>query len=193
MIQGKYVTLKMASTNERKFIYEIALSMEIYADVWDSLADFEAEYTERYYDMREPTICGCMLIYHDESPVGFTIYDQNSYEDGWICSGVMTISDLCMFGENNCGKGYGSDATKTLMKHLHEKYDINTFFVYILKCNSRSIRAAEKAGFVQVNESDKPRVHKQIFTPKAMNSPLFEDTYLSDDKVLMLYDYNPIK
>ena len=70
MIQGEYVTLRMASANDRKFIYEMALSMEVYEDVWDSFADFETEYTERYYDMKEPAICGCMLIYRDEHPLG---------------------------------------------------------------------------------------------------------------------------
>jgi len=180
----------MARLDERKFIYEIALSTDIYCDVWDSFADFEIEYTERYYDMREPTICGCMLIYLGERPIGFTIYDQNSYEDGWIQSGVMTISDICMHGESNCGKGYGSDAAKTLMKHLHEQYAIHTFFTHINKLNPRSIRAAEKAGFVKVNDCDKPSVHERLFTPKAMESPLFEDTYLSDDEVLMLCKYS---
>jgi RimJ/RimL family protein N-acetyltransferase len=193
MIQGKYVTLRMASKNDRKLIYDMALSMKIYEDVWDSLADFEAEYTECYYDMKEPAICGCMLIYRDEQPIGFTIYDQNSYEDDWICSGVMTISDICMFGEKNCGKGYGSDATKALMKHLNEKYAVHTFFTQILKCNPRSIRMAEKVGFVQVNDCDKSSVHERIFTPKAMNSPLFGDTYQSDDNVLMLNEYSSTK
>jgi RimJ/RimL family protein N-acetyltransferase len=190
MIQGKYVTLRMAKTNERKLIYEMALSTELYKDVWDNLADFEDEYTERYYDMSEPTICGCMLIFLGERPIGFTIYDQNSYEDGWIHTGVMTISDICMYGEGYCGKGYGSDATETLMKHLHEQYAIHTFFTHIHKWNPRSVRAAEKAGFIQVNDCDKLSIHQRIFTPKAMSSPLFGDTYLSDDEVLMLCEYS---
>jgi len=190
MIQEKYVTLIMARVEERKLIYEIALSSILYKDVWDSLTEFEDEYKERYYDTREPAICGVMLIYLGKHPIGFIIYDQNSYEDGWINSGVMTISDICMYGEDNCGKGYGSDATKALIKHLHEKYAIHTFFTHIQKLNSRSIHAAKKAGFVQVNDCDKSTVNKRLFTLKAMGSPMFEDTYLLDDEVLMLSEFS---
>jgi hypothetical protein len=52
MIQGKYITLRMANFNERKIIYEMALSMKIYEDVWDSLANFETEYTKRYKERK---------------------------------------------------------------------------------------------------------------------------------------------
>jgi len=190
MLQGKYVTLRPARADEREFIYEMALSTIFYEDVWDNLADFSDEYTDRYYDMREPAVCGGMLIYLNEAPIGFTIYDQNSYEDGWINPGVMTISDIWMDGEQHCGKGYGSDATTALMKHLHEQYAIHTFFTHIEKTNRRSIRACEKAGYMQINDCDKPRIHERLFTPKAMRSPLFEDTYLTDDQVLMLNEYS---
>jgi len=190
MIQGKCVTLKVAKAEERKLIYRMGLSTDcltegVGGEYVNGLADFEAEYTERYFDSREPAVCGGMMIYVGNDPVGFIVYDQTSYEDDWVNPGIMTI-DIWLDGEKNCGKGYGTDATKALAKYLHKQHAIHTFYAYIDKTNRRSIRACEKAGFVQVDDHDRPSVLERIFTPKAMRSPLFEDEYLSGDTVLML-------
>jgi len=195
MIQGKYVTLRVARADERKRIYEMGLSTDCLeegagTEYPNGLADFEAEYTQRYFDGREPAVCGGMMICAGSKTVGFIVYDQTSHEDDWVNPGIMTI-DIWLDGEKNCGKGYGTDAVKALAKHLHEQYAIHTFYACIDKTNRRSIRACEKSGFVQVSDHDKPSVIERIFTSKArMSSPLFEDTYLDDDIVFMLNEYS---
>jgi len=45
------------------------------------------------------------------------------------------------------GKGYGSDALKTLIKYLFENFNINKIWIEARVNNPRAIRAYEKAGF----------------------------------------------
>ena len=45
------------------------------------------------------------------------------------------------------GKGYGSDATKTLLKHIFESTDIRRLYLHTLASNRRAQRSFENAGF----------------------------------------------
>jgi RimJ/RimL family protein N-acetyltransferase len=179
-----------------KLAYEMGLSTpymnHIFTDEYtNGLEDFENEY-ERYFDNREPSLCGGMMICLENHPVGFITYAQISYEDDWIQPGVMEI-DIWMNGEDNCGKGLGSDAILTLMEYLHNEYDIHTFFGFPDSVNSRSIRVCEKVGFVKVDTRDKQRVLERLFTPKCLASLNPDDQYISDECVLMLNEYSRSK
>jgi len=192
MIQGERVTLRPAKSEERKLIFDMAIAADyLNDDLWaNGVADFEAEYSDDYFDAKMPSICGGMMICLDNNPIGFAIYDQTSYENDWINQGVMTISDIWLDGEQYIGKSYGSDAIKALMKHLHEQYDIHTFYSTAEIDNHRSIRAFEKSGYVQFCDSEKLKVIKHLFTQTAIDSPLFAETYLCDDDVLMVCEYS---
>ncbi|MCL2408307.1 MAG: GNAT family N-acetyltransferase [Oscillospiraceae bacterium] len=196
MTQGKYVTLRMARADEIKLAYEMGLSTPYMKQAFEDeytngLEDFENEY-ERYFDSSESSLCGGMMICLGNHPIGFTTYARISYEDDWIQPGVMEI-DIWMNGEENCGKGFGSDAIVTLMKYLHNKYDIHTFFGFPDKVNSRSIKACEKAGFIQVNTHEKQSALEKIFTPKCLASLKPDDQYISEEGVLMLNEYSRTK
>ena len=67
MIQGKNITLKMASTADRPLIYQMGLSTDYMRqcfayDYPNGLASFEKDYEDRYFDNRDPAFCGAMLI-----------------------------------------------------------------------------------------------------------------------------------
>jgi diamine N-acetyltransferase len=189
MIQGKRVILRMARADEIKLTYEMGLSTSLLEDVYtNGLDDYKNEY-ERYFDSEEHSLCGGVMICLDNHPVGFMTYAQISYEDDWIQPGVMEI-DVWMNGEVNYGKGLGNDAIITLMEYLHNKYDIHTFFGYVEKINLRSIRACEKAGFVQIEDNEKQSVLNKIFTSKCLNSLKPDDQYISEEHVLMLNEYS---
>ncbi len=45
------------------------------------------------------------------------------------------------------GKGYGTDALKTLAKYLFDNFDVSKVWIEARANNPRAIRAYEKAGF----------------------------------------------
>ena len=45
------------------------------------------------------------------------------------------------------GRGYGSDATKTLLSHIFTKTDISRLYLHTLTTNRRAQRSFENAGF----------------------------------------------
>jgi RimJ/RimL family protein N-acetyltransferase len=189
MIQGKFVTLRMARTDEIKLTYEMGLSTKLLEGVYtNGFEEYKKEY-ERYFDDKEHSLCGGVMICLDNHPIGFITYAKISYEDDWIQPGFMEI-DIWMNGEENCNKGLGSDAIITLMGYLHKKYNIHTYFGFVEKINYRSIRACEKVGFVQIDNNEKQSVLEKIFTTKCFNSLKPDDQYISEDHVLMLNEYS---
>ena len=55
-----------------------------------------------------------------------------------------------MNGPENCGKGYGSDALKTLCDYLFRSLGIKEFVIRPSAKNLQAIKAYEKAGFHRV-------------------------------------------
>lgn len=52
-------------------------------------------------------------------------------------------------GESNYwGKGYGSDATKIILRFAFEELGLNRVFLDVLASNPRAVRSYQKAGFV---------------------------------------------
>ena len=88
MITGDNVMLRIARADEVKLAYNMGLSTSYMKQVFDDeytngLEDFANEY-ERYFDNREPALCGGMMICVNNQPVGFITYAQISYEDDWL-------------------------------------------------------------------------------------------------------------
>jgi RimJ/RimL family protein N-acetyltransferase len=55
--------------------------------------------------------------------------------------------DIIIGDKKNMGKGYGTDALKTLIKYLFEMFDINKVWIEARVNNPRAINAYKKAGF----------------------------------------------
>ena len=55
--------------------------------------------------------------------------------------------DIFIAEDANTGKGYGTDALKTLAKYLFQNMNIHLCEIYPIAKNPRAIRAYEKAGF----------------------------------------------
>ena len=164
-IQGELITLRTAKLEAQKLIYEMGLSTDYMRKCFEEgypegLETFKKSYTERYFDNREPYVCGGVMICLDNIPVGFISYGQisdPSYKEWVYHFGTMEL-DIWMDGEKNCGKGYGVDAITTLSDYLHEKYNIDLFMICPARINPRAIHSYEKAGFNEVSHDEKHKV-----------------------------------
>lgn len=146
-IKGEKVTLIPISQEEKDKFYTLAT--ESYGSIFWYDAQERSELTEEifFYDWHE------------------AYFDVNSREEGqlfWITiSGekIGAISynrmdsknkivelDILIGEEKYCGKEYGPDALKTLLKYLFENFDIHKVWIGARANNPRAIRAYQKAG-----------------------------------------------
>ena len=185
MIQGKYITLRTARVNERKLIFDMGIKTNIltYSDTYNkNLESFMMDYEERYFDNRDPSSCGGMMICLKDTIIGFLSYDT-------LRNGIMEI-DIWMDGEKHCGKGFGSDAVFTITDYLNQKYNVRTFFMCPSKMNVRAICAYKKAGFRQVSAIEKQSMIQNLFTYDEIQSLKQDTECFSDEFVFMIKLYD---
>ena len=86
--------------------------------------------------------CIPMLIYNDETPVGFFVYGIIS--DCYVIAGFM-------IDVNHQRKGYGTRAMKTLIRKIKRDNKINKISLNVSEDNVVAIKIYEKLGFKQTS------------------------------------------
>ena len=84
------------------------------------------------------------MIVVENGDLGVVCYNTIDRSNG------RTDVDIWLRSVNDCGKGYGSDALRTLGDYLHVHFGIAQLVVSPSARNRRAIAAYEKAGFTQV-------------------------------------------
>ena len=111
-----------------------------------SWKEFDEDYSSFFFDGSRPKEGMCFLIYCNDALVGHISYHYHK-ESTW------TELDIWMASENQCSKGYGSDALEALCRYLHREFGTNQFVIRPSAKNIRAIAAYQKAGFKLVNLS----------------------------------------
>lgn len=166
------VKIRYADVNEKRKIYEwLCLSDITHMCMGEpdypehpipSWEDFREDFVDSYFlkDGRE-SLGAVMIIENDGSEVGtncYTTYHLQPHTaelDTWMKSSI------------HCGKGYGSEALKELINHLHQDFNINRFIIRPSEKNAQAIKAYEKAGFKRA--SDKEKIIKEYYLPEYIN------------------------
>jgi len=199
VIKGKYVTLRTAKLEQQKLVYEMALSTgymrgRFQQDYPGGFVAFAEDYNDVFFDNKTPSVCGAVMIYVGDEPAGFISYSSESYGKAYLNQGILEI-DVWTNGENNCGKGLGSDAVATLTDHLNHEYGIHTFIILPETGNLRAVRAYEKAGFGKIGGNEKQSMLKAVYRPEYLANYIDELDYLNNDGtfndgyVFMVKDY----
>ena len=105
--------------------------------------EFFADWHPGYFDSSKPEIGQCYWIVADGKRIGqinFNAIDQRNKN---------VEIDIIIGAESDLGKGYGTDAIKTLVKHLFRTVDLHKVFIEARANNPRAVAAYEKAGFVR--------------------------------------------
>ncbi len=127
---------------------------EVSIPTWEQ---FCRDYKLHFFDGSKPAAGQSFIIEKKDEAIGHINYD---------CTDLVksrTELDIWMRSLEYCGKGFGPDATETLVMYLHEKYAINEFILRPSERNKRAIRSYEKSGFVKLNISQDEQ--KRLYGP----------------------------
>jgi Acetyltransferases, including N-acetylases of ribosomal proteins len=157
MINGDRIELIPATLDERPKAYEwcfYAETTKSHSGLPDypenpiiTYAEFcEKGYEDYYFTGEKPESGRGFFIVTDGEPIGFI-----SYSCFHLKPGIAEL-DSWIKSENNCGKGFGTDAIIALEGYLHEELGIHTLIMGPSVKNTRAIRAYEKAGLVKTKQ-----------------------------------------
>ena len=154
MLKGNKVLLREAEERDRQQVYEWLAHSDLTPSMmgpplfpdhpiptWET---FRADYRPHYFDGSDPNWGRCFVIVVENGDLGVVCYNTIDRSNG------RTDVDIWLRSVNDCGKGYGSDALRTLGDYLHVDFGIAQLVVSPSARNRRAIAAYEKAGFTQV-------------------------------------------
>jgi diamine N-acetyltransferase len=156
MIKGNIVILQPANLNDKQNIYEWLAQWKSLAPNYSlpSWKEFCADYKDFFFDGSKKNVGRCYLIVVDNIPVGqinyHTLYTNYKH----------TELDIWMKNDDSCGKGYGSDALRTLCEYLFKELGIKEFIIRPSAQNKRAINAYQKAGFREIKCSLKEQISR---------------------------------
>ncbi len=152
ILKGKR-TLVRAITPEEFFLFYTWATQSDASAYWygercgtriPSLQDFRNEWQPHYFDGSQPEKGRSFVILADGKPIGQINYNEINR----ICNAVDI--DVLIGEDLQKGKGYGSDAIRTLVNHLFLYMQIEHCELKVLSENTRAIQAYLRLGFEQV-------------------------------------------
>jgi len=84
-------------------------------------------------------------IYHEETMVGFILYDYDDTLSGWSLSRFM-------IGKQYQGKGYGSQATLAFLEYFKARHNANKLYVSVSLENTVARKMYSSIGFTEIKE-----------------------------------------
>jgi RimJ/RimL family protein N-acetyltransferase len=148
-LQGDHVLLKPTTPEEIPQFFAWATNPDpevqryFYGEQIPTYDEFLEEWKPYYFDGSQPTLGRCYTILAEGTiPIGVVNYNDFDAE------GKRVTFDIIIGERENLGRGYGSDALRTLVRYLFAAF--STLEVAIIgadPANARAIRAYEKAGF----------------------------------------------
>ncbi len=151
LLKGKCINLRPMQEEEFTLFYTWAAHSqatpywygELYGSTVPSLEDFRQEWQRFYFDGSLPEKGRSFVIEFDCIPIG-----QINYNEINRSSQAVDI-DIIIADESKQGKGYGSDAIRTLALYLFEQMEVECCILKVVNRNTRAIHAYEKIGFKQ--------------------------------------------
>jgi diamine N-acetyltransferase len=150
MLRGLKTTLREATEADRGKVYDWLAHSDLTPSImgpprfsdhpiptWE---EFCADYRHYYFDGSKPNHGQCFIIVANQTDVGVVCYNA-------LRSDNVTDVDIWLRSEADCGKGFGSDALRTLTDYLNRQFAVTRVAVSPSARNQRAIAAYKKAGF----------------------------------------------
>jgi diamine N-acetyltransferase len=179
MLRGLKANLREATEADRRNIYawlahsDVTPSMmgpprfpDHVIPTWE---DFCRDYRPYYFDGSKPNQGRCFIVVADQADVGVVCYNA-------LRSNNMTDVDIWLRSEADCGKGFGSDALRTLTDYLNKEFGVIHIAISPSARNQRAIAAYKKAGFHLVPTEK----HQEFVEPEELEYK---------DNVVLIKDY----
>ena len=165
VIKGSKIKLRPAILSERRLIYAWLAKSDLtpsfmgppnYPDSHiPTLKEFCQDYKENFFNPAGNKTGRNYIIIANNIRVGTIGYDLFNDKKRRV------VLDIWMRSERYCGKGYGTDALRTICGFLNKRYTIKDFYISPSSGNKRAIAAYRKAGFRAIRMSR--RVAKKEF------------------------------
>lgn len=84
-------------------------------------------------------------IYHEETMVGFVLYDYDDTFPGWSMSRFM-------IGKQFQGKGYGKRAVVAFLDYFKKKHNADKLYISVSLDNAVARKMYSNIGFVEIKE-----------------------------------------
>ena len=94
-------------------------------------------------------------IYHEETMVGFVLYDYDDTFPGWSMSRFM-------IGKQFQGKGYGKQAVLAFLDYFKRKHDADKLYISVSLDNTVARNLYSSIGFVEIKEVEYTFLDKQF-------------------------------
>ena len=149
IIRGEKVVLRPMTVDEIPIFYQWATQSEatpfmygeLYGDHVPTYEELMRDWKGYYFDGSEPEKGRCFIILVGNKAIGQVNYNEINRKNNSVELDIFIAEDV------DTGKGYGTDALKTLAKYLFQNMNIQLCEIMPITKNPRAIRAFEKAGF----------------------------------------------
>ena len=94
-------------------------------------------------------------IYHEETMVGFVLYDYDDTFPGWSMSRFM-------IGKQFQGKGYGKQAVLAFLDYFKRKHNADKLYISVSLDNTVARNLYSSIGFVEIKEVEYTFLDKQF-------------------------------
>lgn len=84
-------------------------------------------------------------IYHEETMVGFILYDYDDSLPGWSMSRFM-------IGRQFQGKGYGKQATLAFLEYFKSRHNADRIYISVSLENTVACKMYSSIGFTEIKE-----------------------------------------
>lgn len=147
-LEGGKICLQSITNSDKNYFYTIA-TKSYGAKFWyddkrrekRSKSAFFKDWHEGYFNARKPKSGQCFWIIGNSKKIGVIAYNAIDEQN------QKTEIDIIIGNEEDVGKGYGSDAIKTLCSYIFDKLKLNKIWIEARANNPRAIKAYQKAGF----------------------------------------------
>jgi len=147
-IKGEKVVLVPIKFKERNDFYNLA-TKSYGSQFWydketkkkRTKKEFFKNWNSCYLNSKKANSGKCFWVWVDKKRIGQITYNEIDTKNKKV------ELDILIGNRKNMGMGYGSDALKTLIRHLFKKFSINKIWIEARANNPRAIKAYQKSGF----------------------------------------------
>lgn len=147
-LRGEKIYLQAITNLDKDYFYTIATKSDGAKFWYDDKqrekrlkSAFFKDWNEGHFYIRKPLAGQCFWIIVNSKKVGVIAYNVIDEKN------QQTEIDIIIGSEEDMGKGYGSDAIKTLCGYIFEKLKLKKIWIEVRANNPRAIKAYQKAGF----------------------------------------------
>src|SRR3989338_11175300 len=108
-----------------------------------SQKEFFTDWHDGYFDTDHPETGQCFWVMVDDKKIGQVNYNRIDQTN------KKTELDIIIGPKEYLGKGYGTDALKTLITYLFNNFNLNKVWIEARANTPRAIRAYKKIGFIK--------------------------------------------